>query len=150
MTPQDVAIDNYANPSTMRIRVKADQLRKGIDLYVGRTRDGLCPVAAMLAFLSRRGMTPGPLFCFPGGRPLSRLGLVRLIKSAVAAAGMDPSGYNGHSFCIGAATTAAARGIGDATIQTLGRWQSDSYKRYIQIPRQQLAMYSQTLSMRAS
>jgi len=42
--------------------------------------------------------------------------------------------YAGHSFRIGAATTAAVMGLEDSAIQTLGRWESSlvsSYKRYI-------------------
>ena len=62
------------------------------------------------------------------------------------AAGMDPSGYSGHCFRISASTTAAANGVGDATIQTLGRWSSDSYKRYIRVPRDELAQLSRALA----
>ncbi len=50
-------------------------------------------------------------------------------------AGVDAARYTGHSFRIGAATTAAANGVNDATIQILGRWKSDCYTRYIRTPR---------------
>lgn len=62
------------------------------------------------------------------------------------AAGMDPSGYSGHCFRIGASTTAAANGVGDATIQILGRWSSDSYKKYIRVSPNELAQISRTLA----
>lgn len=32
------------------------------------------------------------------------------------------------------ATMAAAKGLADSTIQSLGRWRSESFKRYVQIP----------------
>ena len=44
------------------------------------------------------------------------------VKAALARAGIDSSRYSGHSFRIGAATTAAQVGIGDATIKAMGRW----------------------------
>jgi hypothetical protein len=40
--------------------------------------------------------------------------------------------YN-NSFRIGAATHAAQMGKSDDEIMTMGRWKSDSYKRYIRI-----------------
>ena len=148
MTLQDIAIDSYSSPSVMQVAVKAsktDQLRQGICLYVGRTRDSLCPVAAMMAFLSVRGAAPGPLFVFADSSPLTRERLVALTKSTLETAGLDPSGYSGHSFRIGAATVAAARGFEDSMIQTLGRWRSECFKRYVKIPRQQLARLSVAL-----
>ena len=38
-----------------------------------------------------------------------------------------------HSFRIGAAKHAAKIGKSDDEIMTMGRWKSDSYKRYIRI-----------------
>jgi len=38
--------------------------------------------------------------------------------------------YNGHNFRIGASTTAGSK-IEDHLIQTLGRWSSQCYTRYI-------------------
>ena len=37
--------------------------------------------------------------------------LVKMVQSTLQLAWIDPSGYSGHSFRIGAATTAAAKGI---------------------------------------
>ena len=68
----------------MRIHLKhskTDQERVGIDLYVGRTDNELCPVAAMLAYLVVRGQDDGPLFRLRDGRPLSREHLVRVLRS---------------------------------------------------------------------
>ena len=46
---------------------------------------------------------------------------------------VDTDKYSGHSFHIGAATPAASAGIEDHLIQTLGRWVSTCYTRYIRI-----------------
>ena len=73
--------------------------------------------------------------------PLSRSGLVDKVRQYLHQGGVDPTHYSGHSFCIGAATTAAAKGVSDATIQVLGRWASDSYTRYIRVPRQELSSF---------
>ena len=54
--------------------------------------------------------------------------------------------YAGHSFQIGAATTAASAGIKDSTIQTLGRWQSSSYLLYIRLDHRHMASLSSTLA----
>ena len=41
---------------------------------------------------------------------------------------------------------AAAQGIEDSVIKTLGRWESAAYLRYVRIPRAQLTGYSCILS----
>ena len=145
---RDVAVDNLQDPKSVRVRIKAsktDPFRMGVDVYVGKTGNQLCPVAAMLAYLIARGAGPGPLFRFQDGKPLTRVRLVAKVREALAAAGVDHTPYSGHSFRSGAATTAAKRGIGDATIKMLGRWKSNAYQLYIQTPRGQLAAISRRL-----
>ena len=108
----------------MRIHLKhskTDQQQLGVDLYVGRTFNNLCPVAAMLAYLALRGQTEGPLFMVDS-KPLSREFLVQWLRETLTKAGIDSSHFSGHSFRIGAASTASTKGISEATIQTLGRY----------------------------
>ena len=126
----------------MYVRVKGsktDQARQGITLVVGRTGNDLCPLAAMLPYLVLRGDEVGPLFRWKNQKGLAREELVSKLRQVLRRAGVECSRYSGHSFRIGAATTAAARGVSDSTIQTLGRWASDAFTRYIRIPRDNLA-----------
>ena len=66
----------------------------------------------------------------PCGSPLQVLGweityqAATAVKEALDVAGVESGQYSGHSFRIGAATTAAARGLEDSTVRTLGRWKS--------------------------
>ena len=71
---------------------------------------------------------------FPDGQPLSRRRLVFKVCEALAAQGFDLSHFSGHSFRIGAATTAVEVGISDALIKHLGRWKSEAYSAYIRPP----------------
>ena len=138
----DVAVDDPCNPSTLQIKIKqskTDPFRRGVNLFVGRTGLDLCPVAALLSYLSVRGSQPGPLFLFEDGRFLTRGRFVDAVRTALNSAGVDQQKYCGHSFRIGAATTAAARGIEDSVIKTLGRWESVAYLQYVRIPREQLS-----------
>ena len=48
--------------------------------------------------------------------------------------GLNSEQFSGHSLRRGGATSLALRGVSDALIQVLGRWQSDAYKRYILQP----------------
>ena len=89
-----------------------------------------------MSYLAARPSTPGPLFAHQDGRPLSCPGLVRAVRSALGSAlvsaGVDTSrySYSGHSFRIGAATTAAQAGLQGSLIQTLGRWKSSAFLFY--------------------
>ena len=149
----DLALDSTTSPSTMEIRIKAsktDPFRKGVSIFIGRTDNALCPVAAMLAYVAMRGGDQGPLFRQSDGQPLTRTFLVTALRAGLAASGIDQSKYCGHSFRIGAATTAALNGIPDSTIKILGRWESSAYQLYVRTPRQTLAGISATLAQQPS
>ncbi len=149
LCPDDIAVDSHSAPTQMRVNIKmskTDPFRHGVQLFIGVTSDDICPVTAMLAYLAYRGNAPGFLFTFANGRPLTRQRLVKELRSALVLAGVDCRHFSGHSFRIGAATSAAARGIQDATIKILGRWESAAYQRYIQTPPEELAAMSAILS----
>ena len=55
------------------------------------------------------------------------------------------STYAGHSFWIGAATTAAEKGIEDSVIKMLGRWESSAYQLYVRSSREMLSSVSRRL-----
>ena len=150
ISPEDVAVDSHTAPTHMTVHLKqskTDPFSAGTTLHVGTTGDNLCPVTAMLAYLAIRPASPGPLFLFEDGATLSRQRLVHSLHQALSMAGIDDSRYSGHSFRIGAATTAAKAGVSDSLIQTLGRWKSSAFTVYIRTPWQSITAISATLAM---
>ena len=137
----DVAVDDACRPSLLRVTIKQSK----INLFVGRTNSTLCLVAAVLDFLCVRGKKPGPLFIWADGWPLTRSRFAEEIRDALSRAGVDQSRYCTYSFRIGAATTAAVKGIEDSLIKMLGRWESTAYLQYVRIPRSQLSVVSNRL-----
>ena len=92
------------------------------------------------------GSSPGPLFTFRDGSYSTRANFVELVRDGLQRVGVDQQRYCGHSFRIGAATTAAQKDFEDCIIKTLGRWESLAYLQYVKIPRDQLAGYSKLLA----
>ena len=145
----DVAVDQASPPSAVRVRLKrskCDQLGKGVDVYVGRTGTEVCPVVETLRYVERRGPAAGVFFRFVDGSPLTKAAFVSRVRVALVSLGLDPQAYAGHSFRIGAATAAARAGLEDSVIQSLGRWSSGAFLRYIRTPRDRLATYSRDLA----
>ena len=141
----DISVDNPTNPSIVKVRLKCsktDPFRHGVEVHVGKTGQVLCPVSALLNYLAVRGKEPGLLFHFSDGSPLTKSKFVDKFRSLLYRAGIDGSSYSGHSFRIGAASTAAANGVEDSLIQTLGRWKSSAYLTYVRIPAENLAAVS--------
>lgn len=148
LSPLDVAVDSHSDPSIVALHLrqsKTDIFGIGVWVHMGRVDGQICPVKALLGYLSVRGMSPGPLFRFADESPLSRARLVDAVRSALASCGVPVGGFNGHSFRIGAATTAAECGIPDSLIQTLGRWQSSAFTTYIRTPVSTVAAVSSRL-----
>lgn len=148
MTVSDLQADALVNPTCFKVRVKCsktDPFRVGCDIYLGRTEGSVCPIRALGSYLALRGSAEGPLFTFSDGRPLTRQQLSSSVQSILSAAGYSGV-YSGHSFRIGAATTAAAQGIPDHLIKTLGRWSSDAYQIYIRTPVHSIVRVSSQLA----
>ena len=102
-------------------------------------------MVAILAYIAVRPAVNGPLFVFKDGSFLTRDRLVSAIRRALSSAGIETTGFSGHSFRVGAATTAAVVGVEDSTIKMLGRWESSAYQRYLRTPRETLAAISTRL-----
>ena len=85
----------------------------------------ICPVAAILSYMVHCSVMArekqSPLFSFSDGRALIQ------DRFVMGVGGIDASAYAGHSFQIGAATTAVACGLPESLIKTLGRWESSAY-----------------------
>ena len=150
LTWDDVLVDSIGSPSLVKIclRVsKCDQFGRGIDVFVGKVQSSkICPVAAILSYMARRGPAPGPFFQSGEGKPLTKSSFITAVRAVLVEAGLDPTLYSGHSFRIGAATTASQMGVEDSTIKALGRWSSVAFLAYLRTPRQQLASLSTTLA----
>ena len=149
LTYADIVVDSVSKPTYLQINIKqskTDPFRLGVKVIVGRMGNELCPVAAVLSYMALRGPGSGPLFRFKNGKPLTRSSFVAKLRETLEVAGVDCSGYSGHSLRIGAATTAASKGIQDSLIKTMGRWQSVAYKLYVRTPQAQLISVAHTLA----
>lgn len=103
-------------------------------IYIPICADNItCPVIHVHHYLSQFGHSSGPLFQFKSGAPVTRSYFTTSLKSALSFIGLDTRYYKAHSFRIGAATSAAARGIPHSVIQGMGRWKSSAFMKYIRM-----------------
>lgn len=105
-------------------------------LHQNQTNPNLCPHRALSHYLSiRKHDSPSqPLFSFMDGAPVTRKFFTEQLRLALTFCNLNLHHYQTHSFRIGAATTAAARGFSELQIQHMGRWKSSAFKKYIRIP----------------
>ena len=141
----DLPVDSHRDLTMIQLCIKQSKtnpFRQRVEVFLGRTSTAIYPVSALMCYIA----VPRPLFILTSGAPLTWAYLVSSLQAALRRAGLDDKQYNGHSFRIGAATTAAQQDIEDSLIQMLGRWRSYAYKLYIKLPRAQLASISQALA----
>lgn len=119
---------------------KTDQ--EGEGRYVGIKRGqnpATCPVRALADWLASAAVTAGPIF-----RAVDRHGNVKealtaqsvalIVKRAVAAAGLDPAVYAGHSLRAGFVTQAYLSGASESNImRQTGHKASETVRGYIRI-----------------
>ena len=104
-----------------------------VELLIYRDQP-ICPVSQMLDYVSVRGNAPGPLFCSADGSPIPRSYFTRSLKEVLQYCNLDEDRYKTHSFRIGAASWAAAKGMSDSQIRAFGRWNSNAFLKYIRMP----------------
>ena len=88
----DIAVDDVHNPTMLQINIKQSKTYpfwRGVNLFMGRTGSDLCPVAALMDYLSVRGTKCGSLFLFEDGRFLTRVHFVEAVRSALLSVGVD-------------------------------------------------------------
>jgi hypothetical protein len=135
--------DARGSQALLNLKVsKTDPFHEGRKIHFYSVQQAICPVSALAQFLvSRRKLNPdlsSPLFLFRNGRHLTRTAFLNMLNASCIQAGISPSGFSGHSFRIGAATTAVAQNIPERLVQELGRWSSTCYKTYIRTSAKQI------------
>ena len=96
-------VDNAKVPSVISLHLrhsKTEPTFKGVKVYIGRTGNDLCPVSALLHYLTARGNHPGPLFVCENGKPLIKSKFVAEVRVALTEANLPTGQYAGHSFRI--------------------------------------------------
>ena len=99
-----MSLDNVLDPTMLKVHLrksKTDQLKKGVDVYIGKINGLLCPVGAGVEYMSTRGSDLGPFFKFSNGQPLTKSRFTQHVRDALQALGLPHSEFAGHSFRIG-------------------------------------------------
>ena len=139
----DVAVDSHQRPQMVQVHLKkskCNQFGTGSDVVVGRTDLALCPILATVDYVAKRDDRPGPFFPINMRDPVLKLWFITQLRAILAAVRLPQDQYAGHSFHVGAATTAALVSREDSTIKTLGWWHSAAFLQYICMPKGKLVM----------
>jgi hypothetical protein len=140
------SFDDASSVSLTLPASKTDPFRKGITIYIAAVEVPTCAVRALQFLFTADPRPPcAPLFCNADGSPFRYSVFVDSLRSLLLSAGFDPTPFAGHSFRRGAATAAANAGFTEYEIQMLGRWQSDSYKLYVESSRSRILNLSARL-----
>jgi hypothetical protein len=78
---------------------------------------------------------------------LDREFFITSLKHILDICGFNSTLYNGHSFRIGASTSAGSVNIQEHLIKILGRWSSDSYCRYIRTSKETIQKAQKALTL---
>jgi len=143
----DVAVDNHGSPQMVQVHIKKSKVSLGADIVVGTTGLPVCSVMAILDYVQVRGDRPGPFFLDSDGKTIIKSQtFVMGVRDILRGLGLPQDQYSGHSFRIGAATTAATAGVEDSTLQILGCWHSSAFLQYIRTPKEHLAALTAVLA----
>ncbi len=151
----DISFSTTAEGKMVRVHIKrskTDTMNAGFTLYIGCIASPVCAHCCLQLLQASRLATSSlvrawdPLLVLSTGKPLRKQEFIRFTKQILTIIGIDPSGYSGHSYRAGAATSGAEAGFADYELQLLGRWSSDAYQRYIRAPPALLSRFSHRLA----
>ena len=115
--------DETHNHIELQIKAsKTDQYWQETRVALGATGTSICPVSALLDYLTIRGNRPVALFINENGLPMRRGQFVLRVRQALQQTGLIGDHFNRQSFRIGAATSASQAGVPETIIKILGRW----------------------------
>ena len=77
---------------------KTVQLRCGVNVFVGKTDDPFCPVAAVLAYMVIQGGQTGSFFKFQDDKPLTKAIFTQKIRQPLQELGLHCKDFAGHSW----------------------------------------------------
>jgi integrase len=106
-----------------------------------------CPVKAFKKWKRLTDDAPDkPLFRDTAGRPLTGSKLNKMLRKLLAhIIDYRKGSISTHSFRSGLASLMAEKGMTDTEIQTMGRWSSRAFEKYIKLPRTARAMTAMRL-----
>ena len=128
---QDVGQPNASVLLTFRHTKNNQSGRPQVVCLVHSEDAQVCPVRALTAFAQVRPNILGCFFCHFGGQALTQYQFNATFKKALSFLGLEQSSFRAHSFRIGAASCAAARGVKLEDIKAMGRWRSEAARSYI-------------------
>ncbi len=148
-TISDLTILDSETISFLIKQSKTDQVKKGHFVYIFNLHSPLQPYQAVREYLRLRifqARSPlEPLFLDHAGKPASRTWFQKHLKAVLLSASISARNFSSHSFRIGAATSAAQKGLTKHQIQTLGRWSSEAFQSYIRTDQSHIKSAHQTL-----
>lgn len=128
---------------------KTDQTKKGHFIYIFNLQSPIQPYQTLQSYLhfknSQTKSPSDPLFTDDSNHPVTRFWFQKHLKLILIQSGIPAEHFSSHSFRIGAATTAAQKGLSQQQIQALGRWSSEAFKSYIRSNRFHIKKAHQTL-----
>jgi hypothetical protein len=110
---------------------KTDVFRIGVTTTIPIGPADVCSVRALSRYLREVPPSPSGALFHLNNSPFTKGRVVGYLSKALMEAGYPAHRFSGHSLRRGAATWAASIGMAGKEIQTLGRWNSDCYKLYI-------------------
>ena len=109
---------------------KPDSFQLGQSLIIARTGSQICAVIAIQHYFQLVAPSLGTLFSFQSSRLLTRSAVISLLRDIVRLVGLPFHSLKGHTFRIGAVSTATAVGLPDWLIKIIGRQYFDCYQLY--------------------